>query len=360
MAGNRRPGAVGVTRQFGIGLVGAGRFGAFCVDAFGDLDGARVVAVVDEDADRARAVAPDGARVYGDYDELLADPDVDIVHIGTPPFLHGQLTLRAAEAGKHVFVEKPLATTMDDAVAAVDAAAANGVLVSIDYVLRHHPLHQLAIDVTRSGALGDLQHFALENLASSEALPADHWFWDPAMSGDIQVEHGVHFFDLCLALVGREPDAVSGTAQRRPDGRTDRVAALLGFGDGVTATFYHAFNRTHSTEQTTIRLTFELGQIVIDGWIPTDLALLATIPSASLEALRPLVPELEPGSAAAVAGGPIPVRARRSVPDRQAAYRLAVQRGMLDLIAAIEGTRPLRVTAADALRSLAVAIRATP
>ena len=349
-----------MTRQLGIGLVGAGRFGAFCADAFRELPGARVAAVMDTDIARARVVAPSRANVYVDYDELLADPGVDIVHIGTPPFLHGALALRAAEAGKHVFAEKPLATTMDDALAAVDAAAAHGVVISIDYVLRHHPLHQLAIDVTRSGALGDLQHFALENLASSEALPADHWFWDPALSGGIHVEHGVHFFDLCLALVSREPDAVSGTAQGRPDGRIDRVAALVRFGEGATATFYHAFNRTHSTELTTIRLTFELGHMVIDGWIPTELALDATVPGGSAEALRQLLPDLEPASTAAVAGGPTRIRAHRSVPDRQAAYRLAVRSGMLDLIAAIEGTRPLRVTAADALKSLAVAIRATP
>jgi len=349
-----------VNRPLGIGLVGAGRFGQFCVDAFQDLPGARVTAVMDTDRVRAAAVAPSGATVFVDYDEFLADPAVDIVHIGTPPFLHGPMTRRAAEAGKHVFVEKPLATTTDEARAAVAAATNHGVQISIDYVLRHHPLHRLAIDLTRSGVIGDLGHFALENLASSEALPADHWFWDPAMSGGIQVEHGVHFFDLCLALVGREPDAVSGTAQRRPDGRTDRVAALVTFGEGATATFYHAFNRTQATEHTTIRLSFERGQIAIDGWIPTELALDATVPSSSVEALRSLLPELEVGAPVASAGVPIRVQARRTVPDRQDAYRLAVRAGMLDLIAAIEGTRPLRVTAADALRSLAVAIRATP
>ena len=348
-----------MSRALGIGLAGAGRFGAFCVEAFADLPGTRVVAVMDTDRSRAADVAPPGARVHDNYEALIADPAVDIVHIGTPPFLHGPMARRAAEAGKHVFVEKPLATTIAEALAAVDAATASGVQLSIDYVLRHHPLHRLAIDLTRSNALGGLQAFALENFASSEALPADHWFWDPARSGGIQVEHGVHFFDLCLTLVGREPDAVSGTGQQRSDGRTDRVAALLRFGDQSAATFYHAFNRTGATERTTIRLAFERGHVRIDGWIPTSLELDGRVAEASIESVRSWFPDgFEVGAPAT--GGMVPVRARAEAPDRQGAYRLAVRAGMLDLVASIKGERPLHVTAADAVRSLNVAIRATP
>jgi predicted dehydrogenase len=150
----------------------------------------------------------------------------------------------AAERGKHVFVEKPLATSLEEAQAAVDAAAAANVQLSIDYVLRQHPLHQLAIAIRRRDWLGDLQHFALENFASSERLPPEHWFWNPAMSGGIHVEHGVHFFDLSLALIGRMPEAVSGTAHRRADSRVDRVSGSLDFGERALATFYHSFNRT--------------------------------------------------------------------------------------------------------------------
>lgn len=351
-----------MSRQLGIGLVGAGRFGAFCVDAFADLPGTRVVAVMDAVRPRAYEVAPPGASIHDDFDALLHDPAVDIVHIGTPPFLHGSMARRAAEQGKHVFVEKPLATSLDEARAAMDAATCNDVQLSIDYVLHHHPLHRLAIALSQSGALGGLQHFALENFASSESLPADQWFWDPAMSGGIHVEHGVHFFDLCLALVGEEPDSVSGTAQRRPDGRADRVSALLGFGNRAASTFYHSFNRSAATERTTIRLAFENGRVTIDGWIPTRLEMDSVVDPDALDGLRALFAEALGTIETASALGPPSVRVEAVVeaPDRQNQYRLAVRSGMSDLIAAIEGAHLLQVTAGDGLRSLEIAIRSSP
>lgn len=142
-----------MTREYGIGLVGAGRFGEFCVEALHDLPDGRVRAVMDTDRARAADVAPDGAAVYDDFEALLADPDVDIVHVRTAPFLHGSMTRRAAERGKHVFVEKPLATSLEDARAAIATANDNRVQLSIDYVLRQHPLHRLAIELSQSRAL---------------------------------------------------------------------------------------------------------------------------------------------------------------------------------------------------------------
>jgi predicted dehydrogenase len=349
-----------VSGELGIGLVGAGQFGAFCVEAFAGLTGARVAAVMDSDRAKAADVAPDGAAVYEDFESFLGDDAVDIVHIGTPPFLHGVMARRAAERGKHVFVEKPLATTVEDARAAVEAARDNGVLLSIDYVLRHHPLHRLAIDLSRTGVLGSLQLFSLENFASSENLPADHWFWDPDASGGIHVEHGVHFIDLCLALIDREPDSVTGLAQRRPDGRVDRVSALVGFGDRAAATFHHSFNRTADTERTTIRLAFERGRLTIDGWIPMRLEMEGRVTSDAVASLRDLFGD---GLRTSEVGGmdidTIRVEAVATAPDRQGAYRTAVRSGMSDLMAAIGGVRPLQVTPEDGLRSLEIAIRAS-
>ena len=358
---DRAGGGYGVSRDLGIGLVGAGRFGAFCVGAFQDLPGARVVAVMDADRGRAEAIAPLGAAAYEDFDRLLDDPAVDIVHIGTPPYLHGPMARQAAERGKHVFVEKPLATTLADAHAAVDAARLAGVQLSIDYVLRHHPIHRLAIAVTRSNAFGRLQHFALENFASAANLPPEHWFWDPAQSGGIHIEHGVHFFDLAIALAGREPDVVSGTAQARSDGRTDRVAALCRFGDAMAATFYHSFTRAEATEQTTIRLAFERGHATIDGWIPTVLRFEGTVEADSLPTLTMLVGEPLSAVDGGVAAGTRNVLVSATVErlDRQNEYRLAIRSGMKELVAAIRDGAPLTVTPEDGVRSLRMAIMAT-
>jgi predicted dehydrogenase len=286
---------------------------------------------------------------------------VDIVHIGTPPYLHGPMARQAAERGKHVFVEKPFATTLTDAHAAVDAARLAGVQLSIDYVLRHHPIHRMTIALSRSNALGRLQHFALENFASAANLPPEHWFWDPGQSGGIHVEHGVHFLDLAIALAGREPDVVSGTSQVRSDGRIDRVGALSRFGDAMTATFYHSFTPAEATERTTIRLAFERGHATIDGWIPTVLRFEGTVEADSLPTLTTLVGEPLSAVDAGVAAGTRNVLVSATVErlDRQNEYRLAIRSGMKELVAAIRDGAPLTVTPEDGVRSLRMAIMAT-
>jgi predicted dehydrogenase len=360
-----------MSESLGLGLVGAGAFGAFCLAAYAEMNEISVVAVADVDLERAQAVAPPEVTVYGDYQALLADPAVQIVAINTPPFLHGSMARQAAEAGKHIFVEKPLATSLEEAVVAVRSARAAGVRLSVDYVLRHHPLHRLAAKVVRSGALGAFQHWSLENFAAADDLLPDHWFWDRSRSGGIHVEHGVHFFDLCNHLVGAAPDAVSGCAQRRPDGRLDRVSATVRYGERVLATFYHSFNQIGRFERTTIRLSCSRGHIIIEGWIPTDLTLRGLVDEAGLNALQSLLGdrlqarERFQGVATTVHHGGVTeqiaaaVEAEVSIPDRQLEYKRAIQAGMRDLVAAIREGRPPGVSAADALLSLAVALAAS-
>lgn len=346
-----------MNRPLGLGLVGAGRFGAFCLTAYHEMSEIAIAAIADSEPGHAQAIAPSGARVYGNYRALLADPRVQIVAIHTPPFLHGHIATEAAQAGKHVFVEKPLATSLEEAKSATEAASSAGVQLGINYVLRHHPLHRLASRMVRSEALGEFQHWSLENFASMERLGPDHWFWDQARSGGIHVEHGVHFFDLCNHLAGGAPDEVCGIAQRRPDGRVDRVSAIVRYGDRILATFYHGFVRSDRAERTTLRLGFPRGHIIIEGWIPTDLVLVGFIDQAGLAQLERLL-----GHPLAVTerlhDSLVAVEARVRAPDRQEEYKRAIQAGLRDLVAAIRGEHPLEVTSLDGLLSLAVALAA--
>ena len=358
-------------KPLGLGLVGAGGFGAFCLAAYAEMNEVSVVAVADTDLARAQAAAPPEASVYGTYRALLADPAVRIVAINTPPFLHGSMAHQAAKAGKHIFVEKPLATSSEEASAAVYAARAAGVQLSVDYVLRHHPLHRLAAEIVHSGALGTFQHWSLENFAADDNLLPDHWFWDHAQSGGIHVEHGVHFFDLCNHLAGAAPDAVSGWAQRRPDGRLDRVGATVRYGERVQANFYHSFNQIGRVEQTTIRLNCSRGHMVIEGWIPTHLTLWGLADEAGLATLQSLlgdrlmIRERFQGAAATIHHGGVTdqlaaaVKAELNTPERQLEYKRAIQAGMRDLVAAIRERRPPEVGADDALLSLGVALAAS-
>jgi predicted dehydrogenase len=354
-----------------LGLIGAGGFGAFCLEAYQEMAEVRVTAVADILEDRARSTAPEGAAVYPDYQALLVDPHVTIVAINTPPYLHARMAIEAANAGKHIFVEKPLATVLPDALEAIATAGEARVRLGINYVLRHHPLHRLALAVVESKALGQFQHWSLENFAADDNLLSDHWFWDLDRSGGIHVEHGVHFFDLCNQLSGRQPDHVSGDYQAREDGRIDRVSATLRYGNEALATFYHSFNQIGAFEQTTIRIGCTRGHIVIDGWIPTQLTLGGYVDESGLSILidhfgeRLKVIEQFDGAAATMAHGGLAkrvsavVQATVEVPDRKLSYKRAIQSGMRDMVNAIHSDKPLQVSPDDAVQSLTVALVAS-
>jgi predicted dehydrogenase len=357
--------------SLGLGLIGVGGFGQFCLEAYGEMDESRVVAVADVDLERAQRAAPPGVAVYDDYHALLADPDVQIAAINTPPFLHSRMICEAAAAGKHIFVEKPLATSLKEAEEALEAVRAAGVQLGINYVLRHHPLHRLAATIVHSRVLGDFQHFSLENFAADDNLLPNHWFWDKGKSGGIHVEHGVHFFDLCNHLAGTTPDQVTGYAQRRTDGRIDRVSATVRYGERVLATFYHSFNQIGRIEQTTIWLNCARGHLVVEGWIPTRLTLTGLVDEAGLTTLASLLGErlriverYQDSAAIFQHGGATEqlaalVTAAAEAPARQLEYRHAIQAGMRDLVNAIQEERPPEVGAADGLSSLLVALSAS-
>jgi predicted dehydrogenase len=325
-----------MSKPLKLGLIGAGNFGSFCLQAYCELPEVRLVAVADIDLPRARRIAPQDIPVYADYRELLADQNVKAVAITTPPDLHARMVKEAAEKGKHVFVEKPLATSMTEAKKAVAAAQAAGVRLGINYVLRHHRLHQLAATVVKKLALGLFQFWSLENFATDDTLLPDHWFWNPERSGGIHIEHGVHFFDLCNQLAGRQPDYICGGRQQRPDGRIDRVSATIRYGDDVLATFYHSFNQIGRFEQTTIRLGCTRGHMVIEGWIPTRLTLNALVDESGLDLLKDLfgaglqIKERFAGATTNMShGGSIDhivaeVQAVANEPERQLAYKRAI------------------------------------
>ncbi len=358
-------------RPLGMGLVGVGGFGLFCLAAFAEMPEIAVVAAADSDPQRAQKAAPFGARVYTRFGDLLADPAVDIVAINTPPYLHAPMAIEAARAGRHIFVEKPLATSLQDARLAIGAARDAGVCLTVNYVLRFHPLHRLAAQIVHSGSLGPLQHFSLENFATDDTLLPDHWFWDPTQSGGIHVEHGVHFFDICNQLAGGAPDSAAGTAQSRADGRIDRVSATVRYQDRVLATFYHSFTQIGRIEQTTMRIACARGHVTLSGWIPTHLTLSGLVDNSGLAVLQGLLGEhldvlerYEGERALFAHGGTTETLAGRieghvEALDRQGDYRRAIQAGVRNLVAAIRGDAPLTITPDDGLSSLAVALAAT-
>ncbi len=342
---------------FRVGIVGYGGFGQFLHSAWGALPAVEVVAVAD-----AVAPLPDALRTYRDAGALLADPDVDLVSICTPPATHADLACRALAAGKHVLIEKPLATTRADADRILEAQRVSGKVAGVNYVLRYTPVVEWIIAASRVGTFGPLRRATVENIAQDEALPPGHWFWDRAQSGGILVEHAVHFIDLIGQCAPGEATAVRGTVLRRADGRADRMALEARYGDALLTHQYHAFTRPRVFEQTRLYFGFETLDLHVEGWIPlhgTARALVTSEARACLETL-PGWQETACREAEGTAGRLL-VEGRFAAPQsKDAIYRAGVQQALLDVIAATQNAdhRP-RVGLGDARQSLEVALRAT-
>lgn len=185
-----------------VAVVGAGFMGTAHTANYKALDGrVRVKAVVSRSLDRAAKVAETvGAEATTDLDAVLRDPEVDAVDVCIPTPAHRDAAERALAAGKHVFLEKPIALTLEDADAIVRAADKSGTVFMVGLVLRFWPEY---VELRRRVAAGELGHV---NAVATRRLsaPADwaEWFADRSQTGGTAVDLLVHDFDQMNWLLG--------------------------------------------------------------------------------------------------------------------------------------------------------------
>jgi 1,5-anhydro-D-fructose reductase (1,5-anhydro-D-mannitol-forming) len=247
----------------GWGIVGLGKIAENAIaPAIGKIADARLVSVSSRAQERADAFAKrHGAeRGVASYEALLADPEVDIVYIGTPNSLHAEQVVAAAQAGKHVFCDKPLATSSADAERAVEACAANGVKLGINFQKRHQ---QSFIDARRliaGGAIGNVLVCQIE--LSAGAAPLSGWRSDPNLAGLGAISNvGVHAYDLLRFLLDCEiRDAVVLTDAGTREELETTALALLRFENGAIA--YVNANQTTPHHQPNIEIQGTEGRIV--------------------------------------------------------------------------------------------------
>ncbi|MBN6101862.1 Gfo/Idh/MocA family oxidoreductase [Xanthomonas sp. CFBP 8703] len=193
--------------KLGIAIVGTGMIGAVHRRA-ALLAGADVRGVAASSPQRARDVAQswDVPRAYRDIEDVVADPQVQVVHVCTPNHLHRAMAQAALDAGKHVICEKPLATTLQDAQALAALAAATGLVATVPFVYRYHPVVREARARIAQGELGPLRLIHGSYLQDWLLDPAsNNWRVDPALGGASRVfaDIGSHWCDL-VEWVGGE------------------------------------------------------------------------------------------------------------------------------------------------------------
>ena len=146
------------TRKMKVGVIGLGVYGQLHARTYASAPGAELVAVCDIRHDVVQAKAAEaGCSAFTDYTQMLSDCELDAVSIALPDYMHADATIAAAKAGKHVLVEKPLATTVDQCEQMIRAASDNGVFLMTDFSQRWSPVMQLAKKAITSGDLGEVQ-----------------------------------------------------------------------------------------------------------------------------------------------------------------------------------------------------------
>lgn len=269
-----------------IAIIGYGGFGRFLMDTWSHLDQVTVTMVVD--ADSSRLPASEGVATSTRWQDVLDAPDIHLVVIVTAPSSHADIAVACMEAGKHVFIEKPVALSIEDYDRILDARNRTGRAASIDQIMRFNPLLTTLKSIIDSGALGKLRRADIENYAQDETMPADHWFWKPEVSGGILIEHAVHFIDLIHFYQPSEITAITGMRSVRDNGMEDQVMANVTYADGLIATHYHSFARPKFFETTSIRLSFDLADIDLHGWVPLSGRINVTTDDGGLKQLRAL------------------------------------------------------------------------
>lgn len=231
----------------GIGIAGYGKVAALWhrewIAARSDCHIAAVCDITAARRDAARRDNPN-ARVYADYDAMLADDSVALVFVTTPPNSHCDLAVRAARAGKHVFVDKPFAMNLAETEQMLQAAAAAGVVVHCNQSRRYDGEYRAILEAVRAGRIGDILHvrrvwsqfgMGWATWGIEEFNPS--WRVQSVYGGGMVYDYAPHCGDQLLQLLGRPVASVYADARRLKFSREvdDHFTCLMRFDNGATA-----------------------------------------------------------------------------------------------------------------------------
>ncbi len=225
------------------GLLGTARIGKAFAAGVAHSETGRVVAVGSRSRASADAYAADlgGLRAHGSYEALLADPEVDAVYVATPHPMHARWAIAAAQAGKHVLCEKPLALNHAEAMGVVEAARANDVFLMEAFMYRCHPQTAKLVELLRDGAVGDVRVIRATFAFDAGFDPEKRLFANALGGGGILDVGGYATSGARLvagvALGGTvaEPVEVQGTARLGETGVDEWALGTLRFPDDILA-----------------------------------------------------------------------------------------------------------------------------
>ena len=252
--------------KLGIGIIGAGWFGERHAEAIAALDDVRLVAAARTDpAALADFTARYGGRGYSDYTDLLADPAVDAVVIATPHHLHTVAVEAAAQAGKHILLEKPMAPTLAECDRIIAVAEEAGVTLMLGHTSQFAPAYRLAKQILDAGEVGDLV-LGISTMSKYWFEPNRRaWHLDRSTGGGMLLSAGMHCLDRLTWLVGSPVASVAAhlTTRFHDQAADDAGLIFLRYANGVAGTVVSVGYREGAPKHLT-ELTGTRGMLTVD------------------------------------------------------------------------------------------------
>jgi predicted dehydrogenase len=280
-----------------VGVAGLGYWGPNLARNLAAIPGCELRWLCDpyEEARARAAQTLPGARLTAELEDLLADPELDAVVLATPVPTHAELAVRVAHAGKHCFVEKPLATTAADAQRAVDAAERAGRILMTGHLLEYHPAVDRLKMLLDGGELGELYYVYGNRLNLGKLRADENALWSL----------GAHDVSVILHLIGEEPEEclAHGRSYVRA-GVEDVVFCYLRFPSGIVAHLHLSWLDPHKERRLTVvgarrMATFDDMQIegkltLYDKGFDQDTRSWGEYIARSGEIFSPQIPNVEP------------------------------------------------------------------
>ena len=232
-------------RPVRIGVVGLGYWGPNIARNLDAIPGCELAWCCDTSPEARARVAQrfPGTRMAEDIGELLGDPTLDAVAVATPVATHGELAARVIEAGKHCFVEKPLAQSVAAAEPAVAAARERGLVLMVGHLLEYHPGVQKLSELARSGELGHIYYIYGNRLNLGKLRADENALWSL----------GAHDVSVVLHLAGEEPsEAVAHGESYVRGGVEDVVFCFMRFPSGLSAHLHLSWLDPHKERRFTV------------------------------------------------------------------------------------------------------------
>ncbi len=253
--------------QFAI--VGCGHIAKKHVEAIQKAPGAELVAVCDTNPQRLQEYVTEyGIKGYTDLAEMLQDDSIDVVNICTPSGYHAPLAVQAADAGKHIIVEKPIALTLEDADAIIEACQRNGVKLSVVHPNRFRPAIQVLKGAMEEGSFGKLSHAnaTVRWNRNQEYFDKDPWRGTKALDGGVLMNQAIHNLDLMIWMMGEPEEVSSFSATRLRNIEAEDVSVgVVRFKNGALGVVEAAVTIYPRNLEETLSIFGESGTVKIGG-----------------------------------------------------------------------------------------------